>query len=231
MVGTVFTHPGWLASILVAAVGACGFTGPATSPGDGSVRDGNGQKRDGNGGGGGADSSSGGGPDSMTPSCPSSYTITVASSASQYRVVTTNAPWWDHQATCQADLPGMTHLVVFDSVAEQTEVSSQLAAIASPPTSGWYAVGAVQTMNQPNPGAGWRWLTGGPVATAWATGKPDDGGGGGETNQRNLAAIAPALGLLDIQTQWFSPAVGAICECDGRATDGTVASQIPSDPT
>lgn len=71
----------------------------------------------------GAEPSGGGGdqPDAgiQAASCPASYTVTVAGSASQYRVPTAKITWLDAVSACASDGPH-THLVVLSSVAEGT---------------------------------------------------------------------------------------------------------------
>lgn len=162
-------------------------------------------------------------PSSFDPTlCPSTYTLSVTSSASRYRVRAADV-WWNLRQACDNDAPGMTHLVVYDSVTE--------AAMLRANVSGAFFVGAVQPRNQGAPAASWWWLTGAPVSnTFWQASQPDDGDGT-EDNHENLA-IEGGAGLRDFDsiTDPSTQALG-LCECDGKATESSIAAMIPQDPT
>jgi hypothetical protein len=186
----------------------------------------------------GTDGSGGGMPGIDAPtgfdpaSCPQSYTVTLASSASRYRFDTQTNTFWHFDHACSQDSVGLTHLAVLDDLAEATELGAVLAPHVNPPTNGWFFVGAVQAMNQATPSTGWSWLTGGAVATTWAPGEPDDGTGT-EANQENLAVVDGLGQLHDVFEAADSGHVdaGGVCECDGKAMSSTIRSQIPQDPT
>lgn len=162
-------------------------------------------------------------PSSFDPSaCPSTYTLSITSSASRYRVRTADV-WWNLNRACDNDAPGMTHLVVYDSVAE--------AAMLRANVTGAFFVGAVQQKNQAAPAASWWWLTGAPVSSAfWQVSQPDDGDGT-EDNHENLA-VESGAGLRDFDTV-SDPSTQALglCECDGKATAASIDAMIPQDPT
>lgn len=164
--------------------------------------------------------------------CPSSYSVALPGFASRYRVITNDQPFWDLDDACRKDMPGSTHLVVLETPAERAELAAVLASEPSQPTNGWYYVGAVQTQNQPTPEAGWRWLTGEALTSGWAVGDPDDGDGV-EDNAENMTVIDTAGQLHDVFDKADSGHVeaGGACECDGRAMDPAVRSEIQPDPT
>lgn len=160
--------------------------------------------------------------------CPATYTETVPSSASYYRIVPSDV-WWNTEHACEVDAPGATHLVVFETTAEAADISSKV-------SGQMFFVGAVQAKDQSTPAAGWSWLTGAAVApTAWVAGQPDDGTGTSltELNQQNLASFdGVAGGLTDFDSASSgSPRLVGVCECDGAAVDATIRAQIPPDPT
>lgn len=157
--------------------------------------------------------------------CPSTYTLTIPSSASRYRVRSSDV-WWNHEQNCEGDTSGKSHLVVLDSDAEAGQLRQTV--------SGSFFVGAVQSRNQTLPASGWSWLTGGAVgAGVWELAQPDDADGL-ESNRENLAIDSGGGtgGLRDFDTVSSSSLQAqGLCECDGKPASPSVASQIPSDPT
>lgn len=156
--------------------------------------------------------------------CPVEYTVTVTGSMSKYRISSTNGTFAQHHASCNDDLAGATHLAVFDSVGELDQITSLLTQVPQP-SGGRFYVGAVQMMNQTTTGAGWLHFTGGAVpAMLWQGGQPDDNGDSETDHDQQLAALDSGERMNDV-SGGFS--YGAVCECDGKMIDPTVATHIP----
>jgi hypothetical protein len=157
-------------------------------------------------------------PDALA--CPSSYTLAIG--ASRYRVISVDTTIGVHDMECNADQPGRTHLVAFDTLAEMTTLQPMLG--IAPPSGQWF-VGNVQQANQATPSTGWLLITGGPLPGGlWAPGQPDDlGGAVGEDNTQNISSVQ-ADGLHDNSATITG---GAVCECDGKPPDPTASALIP----
>lgn len=156
--------------------------------------------------------------------CPASYTVTIAGSTTRYRISSANELFSVHHADCNDDLPGATHLAVFDSTVELDEISALLTGVPQPNSSRFY-VGVVQQPDQANPDDGWLQFTGGPVPAAlWSAGQPEDDGGFESNHEQQLAAVDAGLRMNDVSGTFT---YGAICECDGQALDPTAAAAIP----
>ena len=163
-------------------------------------------------------------PDAFVLACPIDYTIAVTGSTSRYRISSTNASFAQHHASCNDDLPGATHLAVFDSLTELDQITSRLTQVTQPNDNRFY-VGAVQMTNQATLSAGWLHFTGGAVpATMWQNGQPDDNGDSESDHDQQLAALDSGQRLNDVSG---SIQYGAVCECDGKMIDPTAASHIP----
>ena len=156
--------------------------------------------------------------------CPPSFTVTIAASTSKYRISSTNAVFTSHNNGCNGEVPGATHLAVFDTTAELDQISALLA--SSPqPTSGRFYVGAVQMSNQTATSTGWLQFTGGAVpATLWTPGQPDDNSDPEANHEQQLAAVDSGARMNDVSG---TVGYGAVCECDGKAIDPTAAAFIP----
>jgi hypothetical protein len=156
-------------------------------------------------------------------SCPASYVTALAGLPSRYRIIATHDIFRVQNAACSADMPGSTHLVSLDSIIEQGELANLLQQVGSP--SDRYYIGAVQQPAETSVAAGWFAFNGEPVlAGAWSGSQPDDGDSV-EDGAEQLAVVAIALGLQDDSGTTSLPAV---CECDGRPIDPTVASFLPN---
>jgi hypothetical protein len=161
--------------------------------------------------------------------CPT-YAISI--NGSKYRILDTNAPFWTHDITCENDVAGKTHLAVFDTQVEMSLLNGLLANHQPKPTNGWYFVGAVQTRNSNSPSANWSWFTNLGITTEYwgvfaSVPQPNDSDGL-ESNSENLAVLDTTQGrLLDVSG---TTGYGALCECDGHASDPTVHARIPPNP-
>jgi hypothetical protein len=149
------------------------------------------------------------GPDAFDPSaCPATYTISLPSTTSRYRIASDGLEWTQANAACVADQAspkGFTHLVVFADRQEQTE----LEAIVDDVWVG-YSDGVVEgmflaTTSEP---IGDRVA---PGSTAWASGEPNH-----QTATEDCVEIILEGGLNDndcTNTRMF------VCECDAYAND------------
>lgn len=154
---------------------------------------------------------------SFPAACPAAYDITIAAApSSRYRYITAGHAWLTQHQDCANDLPGATHLVVFDTLAE----AQQIAAAA---TGSSYHAGAAQLPNQAATDAGWFWLTGEPVdAGIWHPGQPNDNAGV-ENDEQNRGFVnkPDGFGLQDGDNAFQTD---AMCECDGKPIDPAVAA-------
>ncbi len=145
--------------------------------------------------------------------CPESYTVTIASSRSRYRITSTDLSFDEHHRACAADAPGATHLVTLNSVTEEIELAPEIAAVPMPARGRFY-VGAVQPPGQTVVDAGWLGFDGAPVpADVWAAGEPDDLDDIEDSTEQR-ATVNDTRFMLDVS----GPVpYGAVCECDGVA--------------
>jgi hypothetical protein len=146
--------------------------------------------------------------------CPSTYNRTVVSSQTRYRVIVGDAAFATHHADCNDDLPDKTHLVVFDSPQEATEV----AAIAG----AFFYFGGVQERGAANPSSAWFGFDGEPLVGAWDPSEPVDIDGV-ENNEQNLAGSEINAEHWDVGGAVL---YNAICECDGVPIPQAVAAMI-----
>ncbi len=156
--------------------------------------------------------------------CPSSYVITHG--LSRYAVVTITTQAWTASGRCAADLPGATHLVVFDGMTEQNQIQADVNATSSLTNQYW--IGAVQRIDATQIGEGWLSLTGGPLLGFWSPVEPTDNDGSTLTREvheeqfvridRNGNGMVDAPGRI--------PGHGYVCECDGKPIDPAAAKAI-----
>jgi hypothetical protein len=157
--------------------------------------------------------------------CPSTYDVSIAGSTSRYRIITTEGVFSTLYSACNADLPGSTHLVAFETADEIDAIQAALGTHSPQAASGEYFVGAVQKASQSAPDAGWLVFTGGALPTGcWAPNEPDDSGTN-ETNQENLGGISMTDEMHDTNGVIVH---GGVCECDGHGVDPAVAALIPA---
>lgn len=157
--------------------------------------------------------------------CPVTYTNDDLPGPSRYRVITDGHRAWEQSDACNGDLPGATHLVIFETAAELTRA----AAFVDHPRTGlahnavW--VGGVQRRTAEQPRDGWLGFDGAALIDLWQLGDPDDNGNSGEADHREQfamidhhnVALADDDGRLEL---------GAICECDGAAVPAAVLAAI-----
>lgn len=156
--------------------------------------------------------------DATVEECPADY-APIGNSTSRYRFGATPTRWPFADVDCRADTQtAITHLVVFDDVAEIAAVRS--AVPLEPPWS--LLVGyARDTGSDPYV---FRAVTGGVLdrtSPLWADGEPN-----GDPNsvppapEETVVYIAHATDLFDAPVDWITGPNPYFCECDGiRATE------------
>jgi hypothetical protein len=152
--------------------------------------------------------------------CPGNYGDTIGTiPGSRYRRNNNDRPFAVHHADCNDDAPGWTHLLVPDGLGETAN------AAAWNPGRVKY-VGVVQMPGQAALDASWFRFTGEPNIIGWdaQTNEPNDNDGV-ENGENQLAVIVGEGDLFDVGG---ANDYSAICECDGRAIDPTVATYIPT---
>lgn len=171
--------------------------------------------------------------DALPLVCPVTYTVSLPSTTTRYRIIPTDDVYWDHAASCEADAAGKTHAAVLDTVQEAIDLEVELALVTPMPNQGRFYVGAVQRPDATERDQDWIGLTGAPVSTGlWGIAasmqQPDDGGSATENQVEQLAVIqVGATYLLDVRG---NASYGMVCECDGLAIDATAAQYVADDP-
>jgi len=129
--------------------------------------------------------------------CPSSY-------AGGYRLVTTPMTWLASEESCEADLPGQTHLVVIETEAERVAVAELAQALAG---DAWVGI-----VRDPGGQAPWPWhyVTGGDATFAPFEGSEPNNMSG---DQFTVVIRKSSRFLYDYGVGNLVP---AICECDNR---------------
>jgi hypothetical protein len=152
-------------------------------------------------------------PDGEPQSCPSTYTVRFGSTASLYRVETTEASWSSAEKDCENDAAAgesHTHLVVWSNMAERDEMRALLsgdtwigASSRSVATYAWvtaedtagYVLPVMQaTLPMPN-------------GLPWEPDQPDSGA--------NRCAESRLSGFLHDED--CNKTSGYVCECDDHA--------------
>jgi hypothetical protein len=151
--------------------------------------------------------------------CPAGYAVNniTVEPNSRYRLIANGATLKTHDADCNDDHPGWTHLVTLETNTEGQQIRDNL-------TNNIFYVGAVQLRNQAASNAGWFLVTGAAMPATWQTGQPNDNGGG-ENNEQNFAAADSGQdGRLNDVSGGFN--YSAVCECDGLPVPAEMAKAI-----
>jgi hypothetical protein len=154
--------------------------------------------------------------------CPQSYNAELPG-PSKYRWILTGGSVGTQIDTCNNDLPGRTHLVVFDSMAEIVSVSMLLDNLPDETVANnQIFVGGVQQAGALLPTDNWIGFDDQALLTGtWANGEPND-------NNQGEADHAEQFLMMEHNKHYFSDGAktntsGALCECDGNAV-GTLAT-------
>lgn len=149
--------------------------------------------------------------------CPASYTITIPSSSSRYRIAASPGSFLAHHTGCSEE-PAATHLIAIDDAFELAEIFTQV-----PPQVGPVYVGVVQLPGELGIADGWQTFTGKPLpAGLWWFDQPNDGDFW-ESFDEQRAAVDVTGKLHDVTGSAF---LGAICECDLQPVDPAVLSTL-----
>jgi hypothetical protein len=164
---------------------------------------------------------------SILESCPSTYNITLASTAatSRYRAVTAQNVFWAIETDCRDDAVGLTHLVITETQTELDEVYVQIAAAVN--LACW--IGVVQDPAAGSAAAGWIRLDGAAAdLTQFAVNEPNDNNGGGNNFKVGGFRCNSAQSRL-IDNSGQEDGI-ALCECDGKAVSDTANNYMLNDP-
>lgn len=156
--------------------------------------------------------------------CPAAYTLTIGTSPTRYRVITSEGPFATQHGDCNDDLVDATHLASPETAVELMDIRTYLAARTLAPSRKYY-VGTVQLRDQTAVDTGWIvFAGGGPLPGGqWEIGEPEDAGGG-ENNAQNVSSLWVDTGLTD---STGNLSYGAICECDGMPIDADAVAALP----
>lgn len=161
--------------------------------------------------------------DTVVPvACLETYTITVPSTTTKYRVIETAASFTTQHQACNADQPDQTHLASPETATEATELRDAIVSLGNVGGSQFY-IGAVQKPDSGSVTADWYVFTGAALDGALWVSTPNDDNPG-ENNEENLGALNTGDLMHDVTGDLPYP---AICECDGLPIDPTVAGFIP----
>lgn len=169
------------------------------------------------------------GPDMMRDgglldSCPSSYDVTLPSTTgtSKYRLVDTQNFFWTIEDQCRRDAPGLTHMVVTESIAELEEAFAQVGPIGGPRNLAcWFGM-----VHDPAAAAavGWIRLDGAADdGTQWLAGEPNTAG-------RDVAGIRCSSSVPRMIDALGQEDGISLCECDGKTVSATAIQFMAADP-
>ena len=157
--------------------------------------------------------------------CPTSYNVQLPG-PSRYRLIANGHPAWEQSDACNRDLPGATHLVVFETMPELMAVSAFVDDPGTTVARNAIWIGAVQLRTAVLASDGWLRFDGAPLIDGWASGEPNDGTI--EDHGEQFAFLGRTLRyLVDLSGGTDN---GALCECDGKpvaqnATDAILSNR------
>ncbi len=153
--------------------------------------------------------------------CPASYSVALPG-PSRYRLIAAGNPAWIQSDACNADLPGVTHLVVLDSMQELSAVTALLDATSGIALDALW-IGAVQPRTVSRADEGWLAFDGQPMISQWAANEPNDGTTETDHTEQFARLERARRALVDAPG---NDSNGALCECDGRPLAASAASAI-----
>jgi len=155
--------------------------------------------------------------------CPSSYNVQLPG-PTRYRLVPEGQAAWTHSDTCNADLPGATHLVVLETMHEVMAVSGFVDTTPTTIAGNAVWVGGVQQRTAQLPDFDWLGFDGAPLIPAvWATGEPNDGSNESDHGEQFVVLERTRRYLADMPGSTSS---GALCECDGKPVAPSAVAAI-----
>jgi hypothetical protein len=152
--------------------------------------------------------------------CPASYNVQLPG-PSRYRLILEGGAAWMHSDDCDDDLPGATHLVVFESLAELVEVNA-LHETTDELEDIW--IGGVQQRSARLPADEWLSFDGAPLMDGWDAGEPNDD---------TVEDLAEQFAEMQKGRRYFNDTEGsepndALCECDGKSVAPNARAAITS---
>lgn len=154
--------------------------------------------------------------------CPASYNITTIPGPTRYRLISAGHPAWEQSDACNADMPGMTHLAVLETMTELMNVSTFVNSPADTAPGQQVWVGGVQLRTAMTPSAGWLGFDGAALINAWDPGEPNDGSNEDDHSEQFIF-LEMARRLAD---RPGNTGLGALCECDGKPLPQNVVDAI-----
>jgi hypothetical protein len=142
--------------------------------------------------------------------CPASYNVSLPG-PSRYRLITAGGVAAAQSDLCNADQPGATHLVVFDSLTELNAVGALVDSTNLAGNAIW--IGAVQQRAATRPGDLWLGFDDVPLVDQWYDTEPNDGHGNEDHGEQFAVIFRNRHYFTDAANNF---AAGALCECDGR---------------
>ncbi len=158
--------------------------------------------------------------------CPMSYNVALSGS-SRYRLIIDGHRAWEQSDACNVDAPAATHLVVIETLQEFADIKAFLLGQSSGLAGDGIWIGAVQRMNATSLRDGWLGFDGADLFNGWGNGEPNDGSDNNENNhEEQFAGMEKnSSSFIDFPG---SSSFGALCECDGKPIDPTVANLVAS---
>jgi hypothetical protein len=155
--------------------------------------------------------------------CPQNYNAELPG-PTKYRWILTGGAAGTQIDACNNDLPGRTHLIVFDSMAELMSVSMQVDKLPDNMVHQIF-VGGVQQAGAVMPTDNWIGFDDQALLPGtWAGGEPND-------NNQGEADHAEQFLMMERNKHYFSDGAktnqsGALCECDGKAVGPLATAAI-----
>ena len=162
--------------------------------------------------------------------CPVGYNITIASSMSRYKLVTSQTTFGPHMTNCADDLVNATHLVIPETLQEIIELSRYIDPLNN--TGSVFFIGVVQEPSAATPSEGWIRFDGQPLNPAlWHPDEPDDLNGTEADHYSQVGSFnkEPANERMD-DLPHQAAGTGAVCECDGKTIAPLAQMFVDNDP-
>ncbi|HEU4731298.1 MAG TPA: hypothetical protein VFT22_25565 [Kofleriaceae bacterium] len=144
-------------------------------------------------------------------SCPSTYNVTSMPGPSRYRLITAGGAPKAQSDVCNLDMPGATHLVVFDTLVELNAAGALVDSTTLAASAIW--IGGVQQPAATRPGDLWLGFDDLPLMDQWYDNEPNDGGGKEDHGEQFVVIIRDRHFFTDVPSNFGA---GALCECDGK---------------
>ena len=158
--------------------------------------------------------------------CPVNYDLNIPG-PSRYRLIADGHRAWEQSDACDQDMQGMTHLAVIETPQELEDVRTFLKNPGSGLATGGIWIGAVQRMSATSPRDGWLGFDGADLFNGWGGTEPNDGLDNNE-NDHSEQFVVMEKGLSFFIDIPGNSTFSALCECDGKPIDSSVATLVAS---